>query len=399
MKKTDSHSLKIVMVTDVFDGAWGGGMVSTERFVRVLREQGYDVTVLSTGAPAAGKAVVPGYYFPIPAVKRIMKKNGFIFAIPKRDILKKIFEEADIIHVQFPFLLGYGTVRLARKLGKPVISSFHVQPENILYNIGIRNDALTGMLYRFFNRILYNRSAAVICPSRFARSELQKHGLQVPGFVVSNGILPRFRPVDAVRKKDYDKYFIIYTVGRLARDKRHDIIIDAIKQSRYGGRIKLIIAGRGPLEDEIKTRAADLPVPADIGYVDDDELLENYNMADLYVHASEVELESMTVLEAMACGLPALISDSRTSAAKQFALDERFLFRSDDPRDLAAKIDNLVENRYELEKAGRQYREKAGQYSIERSCHRLISIYSMVLEGRQEELLRVDVEVDAMILH
>jgi hypothetical protein len=48
--------------------------------------------------------------------------------------------------------------------------------------------------------------------------------------------------------------------------------------------------------------------------------------ADLFVHSSIVELESLSSLEAIGCGLTCLVSDSKYSAARQFALDERFLF-------------------------------------------------------------------------
>ena len=64
-----------------------------------------------------------------------------------------------------------------------------------------------------------------------------------------------------------------------------------------------------------------------IKFVSEKDLIRYYNLADLYVHPSDVELESMSVLEAIGCGLPVLISDSKSSAAKQFALNEHFIFK------------------------------------------------------------------------
>ncbi len=71
-------------------------------------------------------------------------------------------------------------------------------------------------------------------------------------------------------------------------------------------------------------------------------------MADLYVHAATVEVECMTVLEAMGCGLPLLIADSPKSATKQFALDDRSLFPCNDAQKLSEKIDYWVEHPAEL---------------------------------------------------
>ena len=366
------------MVTDVFDGAWGGGMISTERFVAELRRK-HDVTVISTGAQAPGKVVVPGYYFPVPAVKNIMQKTGFIFAIPRKKILEKEFADADIIHVQLPFLLGMGAVRLAGKMGKPAISSFHVQPENILYNIGVHSRLPVRMIHRFFIYMVYNRTRLVICPSEYGQRELAGAGLKVPTQVLSNGFLPQFTRVQAERNPEWKDYFVIYTVGRLAAEKRHDVIIDAICRSRYSSSIMLVVSGKGPREKQIRKYAEKLPVKARIAYVPEEELIRNYSTADLYVHASEVELESMSVLEAMACGLPPVISDAKASAAGQFALDERFLFKSGDASHLARRIDYWIENRNELRKASALYRKFSCDYRIEKSVARLESIYAGVI--------------------
>ena len=91
-----------------------------------------------------------------------------------------------------------------------------------------------------------------------------------------------------------------------------------------------------------------LPVKPFIGYVSHEDKLMYLNSADLYLHSSVVELESLTCLEAIGCGLPCLIGNSPYSAATQFALDDRFIFKMDDADDLAEKIDYWYKNRNEL---------------------------------------------------
>lgn len=57
------------------------------------------------------------------------------------------------------------------------------------------------------------------------------------------------------------------------------------------------------------------------------ELIGLMNRCDLYVHASDVEIEAISCIEAFSCGLVPVIADSRKSATPQFALDERSLLR------------------------------------------------------------------------
>ena len=66
------------------------------------------------------------------------------------------------------------------------------------------------------------------------------------------------------------------------------------------------------------------------------------NSCDLYIHASDAEIEGISCMEALACGLVPVISDSERSATNQYALDERSLFKAGDAGSLAEKIDYWV---------------------------------------------------------
>jgi len=120
-----------------------------------------------------------------------------------------------------------------------------------------------------------------------------------------------------------------------------------------------------------------LPNQVEFKYLPTEKVIEYYNKADLYVHCAAVEVECMTALEAIACGLPALISDSDLSAAKQFAINKEFVFS--DIKNLAEKIDFFYENRDLLADAKTQYLEKSKQFSIEKSYQKLINTYNSLL--------------------
>ena len=223
---------------------------------------------------------------------------------------------------------------------------------------------------------IYNRSSMVICPSKFAENELRYYGLEAPATVISNGLLPMFRPVPVERDPAHAGKFIILSVGRNAPEKRQGFIIQAIGKSKYRDKIQLILAGEGPLREKLQESARELPNPPVFLTLTSEELVKYYNMADLYVHAANVEVECMTVLEGMGCGLPPLIADSPKSAASQFALDDRSLFEWDNLGQLSEKIDYWVDHPVELQQVRKLYHESAQHFLIGKSYDKLVEVYN-----------------------
>jgi glycosyltransferase involved in cell wall biosynthesis len=366
-----SERLRIAFVADAYREGLGGGVVTARRFVELLRKD-HDVVVVTVGRDEPGLVGLRGFEVPL----RAMRAMRWRFAVPDAACLAKAFEDADVVHIQHPFWLAFGALAAARRAGVPVVAAFHVQPENLLYNVGLRSaPRLRRLLYRLWVRGLYDRADAVVCPSPLARQRLLEHGLQRPCHVVSNGVPPWFqRRAPSPGDRAHDA-FTILMVGRLAPEKRHDVVMDAVARCRHRERIQLVVAGSGPLEEEVRRRGASLPRPARIAWVHEDALLDLYSRAQLFVHASEVELEGMAVLEAMSCGLPTLVADAPESAAAGFAQGPGFLFRAGDPDDLAARIDHWIEHRAELEASGEAHRRNAGAHSLEESVRSLVQVY------------------------
>lgn len=79
----------------------------------------------------------------------------------------------------------------------------------------------------------------------------------------------------------------------------------------------------------------------------------------------------MVVLEAMACGCPLLISDSPSSAAKEFVHNNGYTFRCKDPQDLADNIMKLATNPDLREMMGKVSLEEAQKHSFTTSVEKL----------------------------
>jgi glycosyltransferase involved in cell wall biosynthesis len=110
-----------------------------------------------------------------------------------------------------------------------------------------------------------------------------------------------------------------------------------------------------------------------------ERLRRMFRTADLFVHCSDVELEGIAVLEAMAAGLPVLVAQSPESAASELALDERFGFPAGDPAGLAAKLDALIEHPEELARARVEYRAKTRALEFGNCVDSLVDVYRTVV--------------------
>lgn len=374
--------LRVAFVADTLYSPAGGGILSGQYVVDRLRRDHEVVTVASDG-----DTTLPAFQLPV----RAMREMRFVMAKPDREVLRSAFARADVVHLQFPFWLSFAALDVARQLGLPIVAGFHVQPENALLSVGIRAQWLNNAVYKLFVKRFYDRVDAVICPTSFAEEKLRSHGLRARAYVISNGVPPDAAAASRLstrRPPDADAPFFILAVGRLAAEKRQDVIIEAVRLSKHKDRIRLVLAGGGPRQEELRRLAQALPNGAEIGFLPRETLLRYLVEADLFVHASEVELEGMAVLEAMSAGLPVVVARAPESAASAFALDEDFSFPAGDAGVLSRRIDTLLEDRTKLQAASEPYRERARRFDFEASVDKLAAVYRTVVEQRRRSLAR-----------
>jgi glycosyltransferase involved in cell wall biosynthesis len=228
-----------------------------------------------------------------------------------------------------------------------------------------------------FIREFYDRSAVVVAPSEFAADLLRLHGLKRPVEAISNGVPDAFFEIK--RSKAKDGSIRILSVGRLAKEKRQEKLIEAVAASPHRDRIELTLAGVGPCEGPYKALAERLGVRAAVGPVSDEKLMALYAGADLFVHSSGVELEGMSVLEAMAAGLPVMVSASEDSALTSL-VNEESRFHPLDVSGLSEKIDRWLADPKALEKRGAANRREARRFAHSRSVDALIKTYKLALD-------------------
>jgi 1,2-diacylglycerol 3-alpha-glucosyltransferase len=368
--------MNIAFVCDTIQAELGGGVTAARHFVDRLRRD-HRVTVIGADAYGDPHVTLCGFQLPF----RAMREMQFVMARPDRKALADALAVVDVVHLQLPFWLSFAALGEAERAARPVVAAFHVQPENAFMNIGVRSALLYRLSYRFSIDRFYNRADAVVCPSRFAEKKLRDHGLSVPSFVISNGVPGDVDGSPLVREPELRDKFVVLTVGRLAAEKRQDLVIRAVAGSRFRDRVHLIVAGAGPKEPELRRLMQRSGVTGELGFLPRERLLNLLGSADLMVHASEVELEGIAVLEAMQMGLPVLVAEGPETAAAELALDKSFRFAGNDAVSLAQKIDALLADPEKRALASARYREAAQRLSLEASVSSLVEVYERVSHG------------------
>lgn len=358
--------MKIIIVNDQFEPITNGSVMTAYRFADALRARGHEVRLVGVGAPGEGDCDLPERY--VPLLTEVGRLNETRFAKFDEAAIRAVFEGADIIHFIFPFHFEKKCKFLADEMGIPTTAAFHCQPENITFNCHVEKvEPFNTFIYRHFYRRYYRYFNRIHCPSQFIAAQLKRHGYPQKLYVISNGYDPAFVPLP--EPKPMGEIIHIAMVGRLSPEKKQSVIIEAISRSKYADRIQLSLAGHGAEQRRYEAMGKKLlKRPISFVFYPKDQLIPFLQEQDLYVHAAEAEIEGISCIEAIACGLVPVIAHSPKSATPQFALDERSLFAVNDPADLARKIDYWIEHPEEKRAMSVKYAAYAKQFSLANSA-------------------------------
>ncbi len=326
----------------------------------------------------------PLKHFKFPFFEPIIYSNGFRYASFDKKIARKAIEWADVVHLCEGFPLEAKVARLAKRMGKPCVGTYHIFTENIMANLGMRKARLLNYLVTlWWRKSVYDRCAYVHCPTETVKQHLVSNGFQSPMRVISNGIeIPANIEPALVEPNEQ---IIILCTGRLSHEKSQDTLLKAMRFSKHADRIVLHFAGKGPYMKKYMKHADRLVKDGVLkhtprfDFYSREELKQLIRQAYLYIHCAWVEVEGLSCVEAIMEGTVPVIAKGELTATSQFALDERSLFTESDPRMLAEKIDWWIEHPDERNRMAAKYAESAQKYNAEDSTDKIIQMYKDAL--------------------
>jgi len=292
--------MRVALISETFLPSVNGITTTLRHMLAYLAAHGHEAMVFAPhDAPPsyAGFPIVPLPSMPLPFYPEVK------LTPPHWGIAEQLRRfQPDLVHVVGPVVLGAAATMMALQLQLPVVSSYHTNLSmySAHYGWGWLKAPLDAYL-----RLVHNRSLLTLCPSRATLHDLQAQGfrrLWVWGRGVdTERFHPRHRSTawrEAMGVRPGET--VVVYVGRLAKEKRLDVLADALRVWRG---VRLVLVGDGPARMQLEQRMAGLPVHF-TGYLAGHELATAYASADAFVFPSDTETFGQVVQEAMASGLP-----------------------------------------------------------------------------------------------
>lgn len=183
------------------------------------------------------------------------------------------------------------------------------------------------------------------------------------------------------KKYGYDeKDFILIYIAEFIPRKNHTFLLNAVPalRERIAG-LKLILPGKGILLKDMKKLAVDLEtddIVKFLGYRKD--IADLCRASDVYVSVSLQEGLPVSVIEAMACGLPIVASDIRGHRDNVVDGENGFLFAPGDSKRMCDGVLNIYRSMELRERFSRNSVELAKKYDLKSIRLRMAKVYDEV---------------------
>lgn len=306
----NSRRLSVALVTETYLPEINGVAMTLGRLAAGLAARGHRVRIVrprqkheTTGRLPDGQLLTPG--IPIPRYPDLR------FGLPAGDRLHDAWlsRMPDIVHIATEGPLGFSALATARRLGIPVVSTFHTNFHSYSRHYGI------GWLQRGiadYLRWFHNRTAATLVPTAALARQLGAsgfHNVQVLSRGVDTELFNPAHRSDALRASwgAGPDDLVCSIVSRLAPEKNLGLAFaafDAIRTDIPNAR--MICVGDGP---QASMLARKYPVVHFSGMRQGDDLAAHYASADLFLFPSLTETFGNVVTEALASGLPVVAFD------------------------------------------------------------------------------------------
>ncbi|MDQ6692662.1 MAG: glycosyltransferase family 4 protein [Candidatus Dormibacteraeota bacterium] len=352
----------------------GGGMATySNEVVDGLRQMGHHVTFFHHG-DRSGRDTDENSESVSLASVALMKPLVLSPGRAKRKLVDRLRQrDFDVVHASFWFSsMDFDLPKLARERGIPLVATFHVAFDNRFSLWG----GITSGTYRLYAPTLAKCDRVIVFgPAQ--RDILLNLGVpEAVMRILPNGVdVDRYSPGPSDKKQKYGADRLFMYMGRVDSEKNVDVLLEAFLDSSPPREVKLLIMGTGTEKRRLERFYKDPRVIFTGHIAEADERIAILRAADAFFLPSTVEGLSLSMLEAMACGVATIATDVGTDGE---ALRGAGIVI--DPRSLATELEMAVRQMIELPflsvELGRMARERVlERYSLARNLQSLAALY------------------------
>jgi 1,2-diacylglycerol 3-alpha-glucosyltransferase len=378
--------MRVALFTECYHPIVNGVVVSVSIFARELAKQGHDVHIYAP-AYSGHRDVEPNVHrlYSLPSPRSL----HYPLAIPfGTTFVDRTFTDhpPDLLHANHPFLTGREARRLARRLGRPLVFTYHTIIRDYAHYVPLPR-ALVRRLAVSVSRRFSNSADCVVVPTQAVCDLLRSYGVTQRIEVIPTGIDldqlhagPR-RPARARFGVPEEAPLVCYS-GRLAREKNLGTLFRAFQGVRAAFTdAHLLLVGGGPGEAECRAMLGSLGLEDRVhitGYVSRAEVFDCLADSDVFAFPSLTDTQGLVVLEAMALGRPCVAL--RSGAVEGIVRhDVDGLLVDPTPEAFAAGIGRLLESEDLRGKLAGQARQRAEEFSAGKMAARLSEVYASLL--------------------
>ncbi len=387
--------MRIGIFTETYTPYISGLVTSEVMLKKALEKMGHEVYVVT--------ANLENFHYDYDEKERILRIPGVKTGIydsrltsiyPIQAINKVKSWNLDIIHSQTEFAIGTFARIIAKQYHIPIVHTYHTMYEDYVHYITKGHFKKSSKKLVEYLTLFYcdKTITELIVPTKKAYDLFKEKynvernihiiptGIEVERFYKEN--IPR-KDVVALKKKYglTNNDFVGIFVGRLAEEKNVEFLLEMIKKmTKDQKEMKLLIVGDGPDKETYEEISEKNKTDQNIiftGKVAWEDIPVFYQLADYFITASKTETQGLTVIEAMAAGLPALcIDDESFHLVVVDGLDGIFF---QNINEAIAKIKYLYEHKDARKQMSNQARIKADQYSADYFAEQVLKVYKRAM--------------------
>jgi len=322
-------------------------------------------------------------------------ETGFNLSFRYSSSAQKKIQSMDVVHVHHLYLSGPLTLRYCKPRGIPVVFTNHTRydlyAQHYLPHVP---DFISTTFLQAYLPAFCQHCDLVIAPSAGMAQIMNEIGVASPIKVIPNGIdlKPYLHPSPPLSRAEVgfpEEAAVLIYVGRLSPEKNLTFLLRAflgIAAARPD--VMLALVGDGPERDNLHDQVEHSGLAEKVkfvGEVDYASIPAYLALADVFVTASQTEVHPLSLIEAMACGLPAL-GIASPGIEDTLVDDENGFLSSPDIAVFTAKLMRLAMEPETRRRLAKQARASVVTYDINRTALLLLDEYERLAHEKVRRL-------------